>query len=154
MAQKNPFDMSEMFKAFDPAEMTKMFQPQNMFAMFQPQTPQMFDMEGIMKANQRNFDALGEANKAAASAYKDMLDKQMDVFGQMTNAVREQYQWAEDNVGPDTLKAKQQSMNEAVEEALSMMKKLADASREANEKAFTDLKGQVSEAVDGMKKKK
>ncbi len=154
MAQKNPFDMTEMFKAFDPAEMSKMFQPQNMFAMFQPQQSQTFDMDGIVKANQRNFEALQEANRSAAEAYKDMLDKQMEVFGRMTHAVREQYQWAEDNVGPDTLKAKTTAMNEAVEEALTMMKKLADATRAANEQAYEQVKGQVSDAVDEIKKKK
>ncbi|WP_108482094.1 hypothetical protein [Oceaniglobus ichthyenteri] len=152
---KNPFDMTEMFKAFDPAEMQKAFQPQNMFAMFQPpQQPQMFDMEGMIKANQRNFEALQEANQAAAATYKDMLDKQMEVFGTMTKHVREQYQWAEDNAGADTLKAKQEAMNEAVEEALVMMKKLADATREANEKAYEQVKGQVADAVEEIKKKK
>lgn len=151
---KNPFDVSDMFKAFDPAEMQKMFQPQNMFSMFQPQQQSMFDMDGIVKANQRHFEALQEANKSAAEAYKDMLDKQMEVFGQMTKTVREQYQWAEDNAGPDTMKAKQTAMNDAVEEALTMMKKLADATREANEQAYDQVKGQVSEAVEEIKKKK
>lgn len=151
---KNPFDMTDMFKAFDPAEMQKAFQPQNMFAMFQPQQSNPFDMDGIIKANQRNFEALQEANKAAAETYKDMLDKQMEVFGAMTKSVREQYQWAEDNAGPDTLKSKQEAMNDSVEQALVMMKKLADATREANEQAYEQVKGQVSEAVEEIKKKK
>lgn len=154
MADKNPFDMNPWLKAFDPEAMSKMFQPQNMFSMFQPQQRAMFDMDDVIKANQRNFEALSEANKSAAEAYKDMLDKQMDVFGQMTKAVRDQYQWAEDTAGPDTLKAKTAAMNGAVEEALTMMKKLADATREANEKAYEQVKGQVSEAVDDIKKKK
>lgn len=151
---KNPFDMTEMFKAFDPADMSRMFQPQNMFAMFQPQQPAMFDMEGIIKANQRNFEALQAANTSAAEAYKDMLDKQMEVFGKMTKAAREQYQWADDTAGPDTLKAKTTAMNEAVEEALVMMKKLADAQRQATETAYEQVKDQVTEAVEEIKKKK
>jgi len=125
-----------------------------MFSMFQPQQKSMFDMDGIIKANQRNFEALQEANKSAASAYKDMLDKQMEVFGTMTKAVREQVQWAEDTAGPDTLKAKTAAMNEAVEEALVMMKKLADAQRKATEAAYEQVKGQVSEAVEELQKKK
>ncbi|WP_102107006.1 phasin family protein [Oceaniglobus roseus] len=154
MAGKNPFDMSQWMNAFDPAEMGRMFQPQNMFQMFQPQQASAFDMEGIIKANQRNFEALTEANKSAAAAYKDMLDKQMEVFGQMTMAVRQQYEWAEDAAGPETLKAKTAAMNEAVEEALVMMKKLADATREANEQAYNAMKGQIAQSVEELKKKK
>ncbi|WP_099827427.1 phasin family protein [Oceaniglobus indicus] len=150
---KNPFDPAEMFKAFDPAEMGKMFQPQNMMSMFQPQQTNPFDMEGVIKANQRNFEALTEANKSAAEAYKDMLDKQMEVFGQMTMAVRQQYEWAEGTADADKLKAKTAAMNEAVEEALAMMKKLADTAREANEQAYASVKGQVSEAVEEISKK-
>jgi hypothetical protein len=112
----------------------------------------MFDMEGIIKANQRNFEAMKEANKAAAETYKDMLDKQMEIFGQLTLAARQQYEWAEDAAGPDTLKAKTAAMSEAVEEALVLMRKLAEASREANEEAFNQMRGQVEEAVEKMKK--
>jgi len=72
----------------------------------------------------------------------------------MTKAVREQVQWAEDTAGPDTLKAKTAAMNEAVEEALVMMKKLADAQRKATEAAYEQVKGQVSEAVEELQKKK
>ena len=152
---KNPFDMSEMFKAFDPEQMSRMFNPQTMMSMFQPQQqPKMFEMDQVIKANQRNFEAMAEANKAAAAAYKDLLDKQMEIFGKMTQAARQQYEWAEDNAGPDTMKAKTTAMNEAVEEALTMMKKLADATREANEQAFNSVKGQVSDAVDEIKSKK
>ena len=128
MAQStNPFDMSEMMKAFDPERIAKMWNPQVMMQAFQQPQAQMFDMEQVIKANQRNFEALTEANKSAAEAYKDMLDKQMQVFGQMTMAVRDQYEWAEGAADPDKMKAKTAAMNQAVEEALTMMKKLPAA---------------------------
>ncbi|KAF0677589.1 hypothetical protein [Profundibacterium mesophilum] len=151
---KNPFDMTEMFKAFDPEQMTRMFNPQAMMAMFQPkQPPAMFDMEQVIQANQRNFEAMADANKAAAEAYKDMLDKQMEIFGKMTLAARQQYEWAEDTAGSSTMKAKTAAMNEAVEEALALMKKLAEATREANEQAYAQVKSQVDGVVDDIKKK-
>ena len=154
MAQNNPFDMTQYFQAFDPQAMARMFDPQSMFAMFQPpQTPPVFDMDAVIKANQRNFEAMTEANKAAAEAYKDLLDKQMEIFAKLTQAARQQYDWAEDKTNPDQMKAKTAAMNEAVEEALALMKKLAEATREANEEAFSKVKGQVDEAVDGMKNK-
>ena len=101
----NPFDFTEMFKAFDPDKMTKMWDPQAMMRMFQQPQAQMFDMEQVIRANQRNFDAMAEANKSAAEAYKDLLDKQMEIFEKMTHAARQQYEWVEDNAGPDTMKA-------------------------------------------------
>lgn len=150
MAQ-NPFDMSDYFKAFDPEAMTRMFSPQAMFSMFQPQAASMFDMEGIIKANQRNFEAMKEANQAAAETYKDLLDKQMEIFGKLTLAARQQYEWAEDTAGADTLKVKTEAMSGAVEEALVLMRKLAEASREANEQAFEQVKTQVEGAVEKLK---
>ena len=145
--QKNPFDMSEMFRAFDPEQMSRMWNPQAMMSMFQPQQPQMFDMDQIIKANQRNFEAMGEANRAAAEAYKDLLDKQMEIFEKLTQAARQQYEWIEDNAGPDTMKAKTAAMNEAVEEALKMMRSMAENARQANAKAAEDMQAQVKDAV-------
>ncbi|SES16032.1 Phasin protein [Tranquillimonas rosea] len=153
MATKNPYDFSEYFKAFDPELMTKMFTPQAMMAMFQPQSRgDMFDMESVIKANQRNFEAMADANRAAAEAYKDLLDKQMEIFGKLTMAARQQYEWMEDTAGPDTLKAKTEAMNDAVEEALTLMRKLAEEARKANEEAFSTVRGQVDEAVEEIKK--
>ncbi|RVV96932.1 hypothetical protein EKE94_16465 [Mesobaculum littorinae] len=152
MTTKNPWDMSQYMQGFDPEQMARMFNPQSMFAMFQPPKAELFDMESIIKANQRNFEAMSEANKAAAEAYKDMLDKQMEIFGKLTLAARQQYEWAEDTAGPDTLTAKTRSMSDAVEEALRLMRRMAEATREANEQAFTQVRGQVDEAVENLEK--
>ncbi|RVT86752.1 phasin family protein [Rhodobacteraceae bacterium CCMM004] len=150
---RNPYDMTEFWKAFDPEQMSKMFNPQAMMSMFQPPRGDMFDMESIIKANQRNFEAMAEANKSAAEAYKDMLDKQMEIFEKLTLAARQQYEWVEDTAGVDTMKTKTAAMNEAVEEALKLMQKLAETARQANEEAFTSVKGQVTEAVEEIAKK-
>ena len=149
----NPFDPSKYFPAFDPEAMSKMFNPQAMFQMFQAPQASVFDMESIIKANQRNFEAMKEANQAAAETYKDMLDKQMEIFGKLTLAARQQYEWAEDAAGPDTLKAKTQAMADAVEEALALMRKMADTTREASAEAFEQVKEQTDEAVERIKKK-
>lgn len=152
MAAKNPWDVTEMMKAFDPEQVARMWNPQMMFSMFQPPKGEMFDMESIIKANQRNFEAMAEANKAAAEAYKDLLDKQMEIFGKLTLAARQQYEWAEDTAGPDAVTAKTRAMSDAVEEALRLMRKLADATRNANEDAFNSVKDQVDEAVEKVQR--
>ena len=148
MAQStNPFDMSEMMKAFDPERIAKMWNPQVMMQAFQQPQAQMFDMEQVIKANQRNFEAMGEANKSAAEAYKDLLDKQMEIFEKMTNAARQQYEWAEENAGPDAMTSRTKAVNDAVEESLKLMRKMADNAREANEEAYRSMSSQVEESV-------
>ncbi|SFH33886.1 Phasin protein [Palleronia marisminoris] len=143
----NPFDMSAFMDAFDPDRIAKMWNPQTMMQAFQQPQAQMFDMEQVIRANQRNFEAMSEANKAAAEAYKDLLDKQMEIFEKLTHAARQQYEWAEENAGPDALKARTNAMNDGVEEALKLMRKMADNAREANEQAYRSMQNQVDESV-------
>ena len=146
-APKNPFDMSQMFTMFEPDRMQQAWNPQAMMQMFQQPQAQMFDMEAVIRANQRNFEAMGEANKAAAEAYKDLLDKQMEIFEKMTHAARQQYEWADENAGPDAIKARTSAMNEAVEEGLKLMRKMADNAREANEEAYKSVSSQIEDSV-------
>ena len=143
----NPFDMSQMFAMFEPDRMQQAWNPQAMMQMFQQPQAQMFDMEAIIRANQRNFEAMGEANKAAAEAYKDLLDKQMEIFDKLTHAARQQYEWADENAGPDAMKKRTSAMSDAVEESLKLMRKMADNAREANEEAYRSMSSQIEESV-------
>ena len=145
--QKNPFDMTEMFRAFDPDQMTRMWNPQTFMAMFQQPQAQTMDMETVIKANQKNFEAMAEANKSAAEAYKDLLDKQMEIFEQMTAAARSQVEWADDTAGPAQMQARTAAMSGAVEEALKMMRRMAEAARDANSEAYASIQGQMKEAM-------
>lgn len=146
--QRNPYDMSAMFRAFDPEEVARMWNPQNFMTMFQQPQAQMMDMEAIIKANQKNFEAMQEANKSAAEAYKDLLDKQMEIFEKMTAAARKQVEWADDTAGPAQMQVRTAAMSDAVEEALKMMRKMADAARSANSQAYDALQGQMREAME------
>jgi hypothetical protein len=150
---KNPYDISQMFKMFDPDDVTKVFDPNQMFAMFQPAKANPFDMSGVFDMNRKNFEAMVDANKAAAAAYKDLLEKQMEVFGQLTEAAREHVSWVDGTTGPDAMSTRTEAYGMAVEKALVLMRKLADSARDANEDAYTQLKGQGSEAMDDIKKK-
>ncbi|MEM8555470.1 MAG: hypothetical protein AAGF71_11690, partial [Pseudomonadota bacterium] len=115
MATKTPFDMSKMFKLFDPEDIAKMFNPKNMYSVFEAESFQPFDMTKVVEANRKNFDAMVEANKAAAEAYQDLMGKQMEMFGQMTEAAKEQMAWIEENAGPDAMTKKTEAYAEATE---------------------------------------
>lgn len=154
MVGKNPFDYSEMFKVFDPEDVAKMFNPTRMFSVFDTEkAASSFDMTQLFDTNRKNFEAMVEANKSAAAAYKDLLEKQMDVFGQLTSAARDHVAWMEENAGPEALSKKTEAYGEAVETALGLMRKLAENARDANEEAYAKLKDQVNEAMDDLRKK-
>lgn len=153
MSTNNPFDFSNMFKMFDPNDVQKYFEPSNMFSMLQPARTNPFDMTGIMDSNRKNYDAMLEANKSAAAAYQDLLEKQMEVFGQLTNAAREHTAWIDESAGPEAFTKKSEAYGEAVEKALILMRKLAESARDANEDAFSEIKGQVTDAMDELQKK-
>lgn len=154
MAGKNPFDYSNMFQMFDPDDIRKYFDPTKMFSsVFEPQRSSSFDMSSIFDSNRKNFDAMLEANKAAAAAYQDLLAKQMDVFGQLTTAAREHVAFLDDATGPEAMSKKTEAYGDAVEKALVLMRKLADSAREANEEAYASLKSQVADAMVDLQKK-
>lgn len=150
---QNPFDMSKMFRMFDPNDVQKFFDPNKMFESVAPAKTNAFDMSGVFDMNRKNFEAMVDANKAAAAAYKDLLEKQMEVFGQLTQAAREHVAWVDETTGPEAVSTKTEAYGAAVEKALVLMRKLADAARDANEEAYNQMKGQVNEALEDIKQK-
>ena len=150
---KNPYDYGQMFKMFDPADVQKVFDPNRMLAMFEPSKSPAFDLSGVFDMNRKNFEAMVEANKAAAAAYKDLLEKQMEVFAQLTAAARDHTAWIDETSGPQVISQRTEDYGVAVEKTLILMRKLADSARDANEEAYTQLKGQVSEALEDLQRK-
>lgn len=150
---KHPYDYGKMFKVFDPDDVQKFFDPNRMFAMFEPAKSPAFDLSGVFDLNRKNFEAMVEANKAAAAAYKDLLEKQMEVFAQLTSAARDHAAWIDETTGPQAISQRTEAYASAVEKALVLMRKLADSARDANEEAYTQLKGQVNEALEDLQRK-
>lgn len=146
---KNPFDFTDMFEAFDPNKMSKLFDPLNLFEKMDLPKSDMFDVTGMMEANKRNFDAMTEANKAAAESYKTMLEQQMGIFQQLTQSAQKMAQEASDTT---TMQDKAKAMNAAVEEALGLMQQMAEAAKDANQSAFESIKGQVESAMKNANK--
>lgn len=153
MTAKNPFDVTSMFSMFDPEDVKKVFDPTKMFAAFETPQKTPFDMTGLFDTNRKNLEAMVEANKAAAGAYKDLLDKQMDVFGQLTSAAQEHVSKLGDMTGPDALSQQSKAYSEAVETAMGLMQQLAENARAANEEAYGAIKDQVVSAVEELSKK-
>jgi hypothetical protein len=141
----NPFDMSELMKLYDPERVAKMFDPSAFMAQMPSGMP---DMATLMERNRRNYEAMVEANKAAAATYRDMLEKQTEIWTRMTEAARE---YASEASGPDAMTKGSEAYAKAVETSLTLMQEMAETAREANEKAFADMQGRVNAAINDMK---
>jgi len=141
---KNPFDLSDLFKSFNPEAMSKMFDPANMMSAFKDMGKDLPDMTSAIDTNKRQFEAMAEANKAAAASYKDMVEKQAEIFQDVIEPAQKMMSGASD---PATAKAASDAMNTAVEQALGIMQQMADTARTANEQVFAAAKDQAASAV-------
>lgn len=152
----NPAFPADMMKMFDPENIAKMFNPEHLMAQFS-QMGQMgqtgFDLQDIISKNQKNYEGMVAANQAAAEAYKDLLEKQLEIFGKMTANAQEQVAAITSASPADAAEKQAEIYQTAIDQALKLMAELSDASRKANEEAFEAIKGQVEKAVADLKNK-
>ena len=144
--------MNDMMKMFDPKQIAKMFDPQHMLAALDPKQLKGFDLESLLKQNQRHYDAMVLANEAAGSVYKSFYENQMAVYQEVMGGAALQVEALQAKSVPD-LQRKQAAIYEAaVEKSLMIMTELANATKRANEEAAAVVKGRVSEAIAEIRK--
>ncbi|MFD3192039.1 hypothetical protein ACFMPD_17520 [Sedimentitalea sp. HM32M-2] len=143
MADKKFPDFSEYMKMFDPANISKMFDPKAMMEQFGA-TSGPFDPQETIKKAQGNFEAMAKANQEAAASYRDLLEKQMQIFQDVTAEAAEQLK------SGNTQDA-QEVYQQSVERALRIMTELSEATREANQRAFEAVKGQVDKVLSDIR---
>lgn len=144
------FDMTEMFKMYDPEAIAQMFDPQKLFA----QMPGMaggMDMDGLFRKNQASYEAMVEANKAAAETYKDMLEKQMEVFTRLTAEAQGMADRMASPADSDAAQKNAEIYAEATEKAFALMQEMAEAAQQANQESFERIKVQVTAAINDLK---
>lgn len=143
MTKKSPDPFQEFMKLFDTANVSKMFDPQAMMEQFGVKPSQLDPQETIQKARD-NFEAVAKANEAAAASYRDLMEKQMQIFRDVTSEAAEQLK-----SGPpqDVSAAYQQ----AVTRALEIMTDLSEAARDANNQAYDAIKSEVDKAIKDLK---
>lgn len=133
---------------FDPEKMTEFFK-QNDFTkhLSAMQVPEL-SPEAIMAAQQKNMDALVEANKAAAAGYQDLFKKQMAVFEE-TMSEAQKYMSSMDTakLDPETAKAQAELAKAAFEKALSNMQALAESAQKANSEAYQIVSARIQESM-------
>ena len=66
--------------SFDAEKMTEFFKQNDFTKQLASLKMPGIDPEALVKAQQKNMDALVEANKAAAAGYQDLFKKQIAIF--------------------------------------------------------------------------
>jgi len=137
----NPFAAFDMTKFAD--EFTKMAGGMDVKA---------FDVDAIMKSQQKNMDALSAANTAVIEGVQAIAQRQSEIF----QATVAETQTAITNMGkakdPQEAAAKQvELIKGAFEGALTNMRELADIAAKSNEASAEKINARFTESLDEIK---
>ena len=137
---KDPSDsIKDFMSMFDPANMNKMFDPKALMEQFGLK-PGDFDPQETMRKAQGSLEAMSQAGEAAAAAYKDLMQKQMQIFQEVTAE-------AVANLQSGTTEGHAEAYEKAVRRALAIMTELSQAAMKANTEAYEAVKSQVEQAI-------
>lgn len=149
MTDKDPFSVNELFKAFSPGKIAGMFDPAALLSGFHPSGAAAADLRELMRTQQRNFDAMAAANAAAGAAYRALLERQMEIFRELTAAAAAELEAP--GTTPEAGPRRAEAYAAAVERALGLMCELAAAVQRANEEVFETYRDRTAEIVAQMK---
>ena len=134
--------------SFDVEKMTDFFK-QNDFTkhLASLRVPGM-DAESLVAAQQKNMDALVQANKAAAAGYQDLFKKQVQIFEETMSAAKEHMKsFDATKLDADQAKASAEIAKAAFEKALANMQALAEGAQKANAEAYEIVSARIKESV-------
>ena len=136
--QANPF----MFEAEKMAEMFKVPGLDRWFA--QANVP----LEMMIDVQRRNFEALVEANKVAASGYQDLYERMVNIFEESLGRAKEQADRVQgQEVSAEAAAKNAEIMKEAFEKALADVRELSEMAQKANAGAFDVIRARTEEAI-------
>jgi phasin family protein len=106
------------------------------------------DPEALVAAQQKNMDALVEANKAAAAGYQDLFKKQLAIFEEtMAEAQKHLKSLEATKIDPEKAKAQADLARTAFEKALANMQALAESAQKANTDAYEIVSARIKESL-------
>ncbi len=134
--------------SFDVEKMTDFFKQNDFTKQLSMLKVPGVDTEALMTAQQKNMDALIEANKAAAAGYQDLFKKQMSIFEEtMAEAQQHLKSFDATKLDPDAAKAQAELAKTAFEKALSNMQALAEGAQKANSDAYEIVAARIKESL-------
>lgn len=140
------------FFAFDPAKFSEMFKTADMTKFFEGAKMPMIDMEALFAAQQKNMEALVEANKAAAAGYQDLFKKQVAMIDETVAAAQAQMSELKmDALSAEGAAKQGELMKEAYEKAVANLTDLAETAKKVNEEALEIIQARVQAAIAELK---
>jgi phasin family protein len=144
-AAKSPF-------MFDPEKFREMFKMPEIEKMFGGMQIPGANMDAMMAAQQKNVDALVEANKIAMAGYQEIFQRQVALFEAAVGETQKQFAEAQGKpMSADQAQKSLESMRASVEKALANARELAELAQKANTSAFEVIKTRFEEAVAELK---
>lgn len=134
--------------SFDPEKMSEFFKQNDFTKQLSAMNMPGLDPEAVVAAQQKNMNALIEANKAAAAGYQDLFKKQMEIFEQtMAEAQKHMKDFDATKLDPEKAKAQTELAKTAFEKALSNMQALAESAQKANSEAYEIVSARIKESM-------
>ena len=109
------------------------------------------DPDAMVKAQQKNMDALVEANKAAAAGYQDLFRKQVAIFEETMAEAQKQMKAFDTTKIEDSARAQGEIAKAAFEKALANMQALAESAQKANAEAYEIVSARIKESIAELK---
>ena len=144
MKPANPFADMDITKMMSQMDITKM--------MAQFKIPN-FDMEALIQAQRKNFEAIVAANQLAVEGMQAVAKRQADI---MREAIEELTKAGRDmgsaNQAPDARMAKQADLAKSTfEKALANARELSEIVMKSNSEAFGVINKRITEVLDEVK---
>lgn len=134
--------------SFDVEKMTEYFKQNDFSKQLASMKVPGVDTEAMFAAQQKNMDALVEANKAAAAGYQDLFNKQISIFEETMAEARKHLQsFDATKIDPESTKAQGDLVRAAFEKALANMQALAETAQKANSDAYDIVAARIRESV-------
>ncbi len=134
--------------SFDVEKMTEFFKQNDFTKQIASLKMPGFDSEAIVSAQNKNMNALVEANKAAAAGYQDLFKKQMSIFEEtMAEAQKHLKGFDATKLDAESAKAQGEVAKAAFEKALANMQALAEAAQKANAEAYEIVSARIKESM-------
>jgi phasin family protein len=134
--------------SFDVEKMTEFFKQNDFTKHFAAMKMPGVDADALVAAQQKNMDALVEANKAAAAGYQDLFKMQMSIFEEtMAEAQAHMKSFDSTKLDPEAAKAQAELAKAAFEKALANMQALAETAQKANAEAYGIVSARIKESL-------
>jgi phasin family protein len=134
--------------SFDVEKMTEFFKQNDFAKHFAAMKLPGVDADALVAAQQKNMNALVEANKAAAAGYQDLFKKQMSIFEEtMAEAQTHLKSFDATKLDPEAAKAQAELAKAAFEKALANMQALAETAQKANAEAYGIVSARIKESL-------